>query len=194
MPDLNYLSFGGPSSSGEYMVNVAGCDHRNFIPMGKSKRVSELLGTDWDVANRGTRLEIFSRRWFYGYRDDAVVLAAVREVFGNVNCEGDVGSVKFGLPMLQVLDQPDGNAIVKCAILIENDQHYTVKPVEAPYFDPKALADRNARFDNAFWRISKTDGSAEKIDELFDISILDPYVFEKVSHYCQEQWRKSCRS
>ena len=74
MSERNYLSFGGPSASGEYMVNIGGYDHKKFIPMTVSLAIAEKLGEGWDVCNRGTRIEIMSKQYFYGYRDDKKVL------------------------------------------------------------------------------------------------------------------------
>jgi hypothetical protein len=191
----NYLSFGGPSASGEYMVNVGGYNHQSFIPMSVSLRIAALLGDEWDVCNRGTRIEIMSKKFFYGYRDDPKIVAAVTEVIGDVNREGDVGEVKFTLPMIQVIDEQASAAkndvvFVKCAVIADTPDHWIVKPVEAPHFHPESL-DQNQRFDHAHWRVAKSDTSAEPIADRFDVCVLNAYVAKQIGPRLAVMWRNS---
>lgn len=194
MSELNYLEFGGPSHSGEYTVFVAGHNHENFIPRSVEQRIAQNLGPEWDVSNRGTRIEIFSKKFFYGYRDDAHVLKSVTDVIGEVKVLGTGFGVKFALPMLRILQDNDGDvAFLECAILAETPDHWTVKPVEKPHYDADS-ADINARFHHAWMRVAKNDGSAELIDSTFDVATLSTYEAREVGPLLSEMWRKSERT
>lgn len=59
-----------PGHPGEYIVHVDGASHDNFILPGFSRRIADLLGDDWNVSNRGTRIEINHRhRWLHHDHD-----------------------------------------------------------------------------------------------------------------------------
>ena len=130
----NFIAFGQCSHSGDYILHLAN-DNVTGIPFGFSEKLQELL-PDWDVSNRGgTRIEIYSRAFFYGYRDDTVVVDAVKAVFAwiksaaatdlsadmlrrklgevvdfELDLRGDVADFKkFALPMIQVIDDEHFN-------------------------------------------------------------------------------------
>jgi hypothetical protein len=79
-PDTSYLSYGGGGHDKEYLVNVAGHDHENYIPNSMSTKLAELL-PGFDVCNRGSRIEVVGKKP-YGFRDDDKVVAAVKAVVG----------------------------------------------------------------------------------------------------------------
>ena len=72
------------------------------------------------------------------------------------------GEVKFALPMIQILDEEHHAKtgeirFVKCAVLADTADHWTVKPVEKPHYDPEEMFDKNQRFDQALahlWRVT----------------------------------------
>jgi len=84
MPDeKSYLMFGENGHEREYVLNVAGHFGDEFIPQLMSNKLQMLL-PNFDVSNRGTRIEIVGKP--YGSRDDDAVTAAVKHVFGeNLN-------------------------------------------------------------------------------------------------------------
>lgn len=200
MSNLNYIEFGGPSHSSEYCIHLAGYDHENLIPPRISQGIAELLGDAWDVANRGTRIEIFSKKFFLGYRDDAQIVEAVKQVVrGDIRLLGDVAELrKFGLPMIQVMDETEHSRsgeirFVKCAVIAETPDHWTVKPVEEPYFRADDLIG-NGRFDRGWWRIAKKDGGAEPISETFDITVLSDHVLHNMQGWFEDLWFESLRA
>ncbi len=77
------LTFGGPGHSGEYMLNLDDFDgYKKNIPERICISLREILGNEWDVSNRGSRIEIaFIKE--YGKRDDEKILEAISEVIGN---------------------------------------------------------------------------------------------------------------
>ncbi|NQT49734.1 hypothetical protein HQ571_03515 [Candidatus Kuenenbacteria bacterium] len=77
-----YISFGGGGHDGEYMLNLEDCDHRSFIPQSLADQISAELGGEWDVSNRGTRIEVYYVDE-YGHRDDEKVTAAIRKALGS---------------------------------------------------------------------------------------------------------------
>jgi hypothetical protein len=76
-----WLSFGGPSAEGEYHLHLEDCStDKNHIPTEVSKAIQTELGNEWDVSNRGTRLEIIYKNF---ERDDEKIYNAVQKVLGN---------------------------------------------------------------------------------------------------------------
>ncbi len=72
------ISFDTPGHEFEYVIDIEGFGVDNLIPISFSAKVQENLGKDWQVANRGTRLEIISRQ--FGRRDDEAIRYALSDV------------------------------------------------------------------------------------------------------------------
>lgn len=73
-----WTSFGGSGHEGEYLVNLEDCDWNNYIPQNIPQKIQDILGDEWDVSNRGTRLEIMHKRE-YGKQNDELVYSAIKE-------------------------------------------------------------------------------------------------------------------
>jgi hypothetical protein len=180
------LEFGGIGHSAEYVLNVAGYDHDHDIPDELTARLAGLL-PEWEVCNRGSRIEITSGR-FRGYRDDSIVVQAIQNVIaGELWFIGDVAEKKSKLPMLLVIDEPHfvstgAIRLVKCAILRVRGDNWHVKPIEAPYFNPKECCDVPTAFHMDLWVVSKTNSSAQQIDELLDLSCLPLRVMRGIEY------------
>ena len=194
MSEHNCIDFGGPGHHGKYCVHVKGCGTSNgphglrtrIMPAAIKPKIAEQLGDGWRVEDYGTYLEISNEQFFFGYRDDTVVVPAVEAVLGECKRSGDVAEMrKFGLPMIQVLE---GNRIVKCAVIGDDPDHWIVKPVEVPYLNEKDW--KNGGFHKALMRISKNDTSAEPIAETFDISVLPNYSVQQLAGRFQELWEQ----
>lgn len=178
MAEKNWICFGGGGHESEYCLHVAPYDHNDYIPDSISRRLEALL-PDWSVCNRGSRIEIVNRK-DYGRRDDEQVLAAVREVIGTVELDGEPQRKPPVLKLLAVYDG-DLDRIVKCAIVRDREDCWDVKPLDPEYFDPKDWIGRNKAFHMAWWRIAKNDKSAEPIEgETFDTATLPALVLRKV--------------
>lgn len=71
-PDGNrhraWVEFGGPGHESEYIFATDNADDGSFL-YDVDVALSESLGNDWCVSNRGTRLEIVNKKKF-GARDD----------------------------------------------------------------------------------------------------------------------------
>lgn len=74
-----YIRFGTPGHEGEYVINIDGYNFEKYIPTMISNSIMQALGKDWEISNRGSRIEISSRKR-YGLRDDQQVLTAVKNV------------------------------------------------------------------------------------------------------------------
>ena len=74
-----FLRFDTPGHEGEYTLNLEGYNIERFIPNSIDFELKKELGTDWEVSNRGTRIEIFNRKKF-GHQDDTKVQGAVKKV------------------------------------------------------------------------------------------------------------------
>ncbi|MEK7516830.1 MAG: hypothetical protein AAB562_04510, partial [Patescibacteria group bacterium] len=77
-----WIVFGGPGHFGEYLLNLEDCDDKNFIPNRVANAVQNELGDEWDVSNRGTRLEI-AHKTEHGKQDDERVRGAIKKVLGD---------------------------------------------------------------------------------------------------------------
>jgi hypothetical protein len=184
------LKFGGPGHNGEYIVHVDD-EETPYV----TRRLQKIL-TGWNVCNRGSRIEIFSTVHGYGYRNDHEIVAALQQLVVEVKLRDPLR--RFDLPMLVVLDQEHFDntgqvRLVKCAVIKETHDSWIVKPVEAPYFDSAVDAELNTAFNMEWWRVSKSDRSAEKIDEGFDVNVLPLSVAHTMRHHFQDAWYSMCR-
>jgi hypothetical protein len=83
--ERHYLMFDHMAGGKMYALNIAGYDLNRFIPTSVRDQLHELLPA-FQVLNRGSRIEIVGK--VFGFRDDAVVVAAVKQVVGE-NVEVD---------------------------------------------------------------------------------------------------------
>lgn len=74
-----WLRFGTPGHEGEYVLNLENHDIEKPIPGSINSELRQELGSEWDVANRGSRIEITNMKK-YGHRDDEKVQSAVKKV------------------------------------------------------------------------------------------------------------------
>lgn len=73
-----WVVFGGPGHEGEYVFTVE--KDLSVYEIGEiDSALSEELGDDWGVSNRGTRLEIINKKK-YGARDDRTIREALEKV------------------------------------------------------------------------------------------------------------------
>ncbi|MBS1990994.1 MAG: hypothetical protein JSS83_10780 [Cyanobacteria bacterium SZAS LIN-3] len=87
--DKHYLRFGGGGHEREYVLNISGHDINEFIPHILHRKLEALL-PNFHVDNRGSRIEIIGKP--FGSRDDAAVVAAVKQVFGHNLDTGDLAA------------------------------------------------------------------------------------------------------
>ncbi|OHA13832.1 MAG: hypothetical protein A3G49_04455 [Candidatus Sungbacteria bacterium RIFCSPLOWO2_12_FULL_41_11] len=73
------IEFGVSGHEKEYIVVLENYDEKNYIPSEIEDEIQNALGDDWDVDNRGTRLEIINRKKF-GLQDDALVITMVKKI------------------------------------------------------------------------------------------------------------------
>jgi len=73
-----YLNFGQPGHEDEYVLHLADDD----IPYDMADKIKEILGENWQVLDRGTRIEIGHKRKF-GLRDDKKVSGAVEQAISD---------------------------------------------------------------------------------------------------------------
>ena len=67
-----------PGYQGEYRMHI---DSLEYTPQVFSRLIEQTLGEDWDVSNRGTRIEVtnLTGRGMEVVRDDKAVIDAVRK-------------------------------------------------------------------------------------------------------------------
>jgi hypothetical protein len=85
---LRYCELDDAGHPGEYIVGVHGANHQpgNYISSYFERLLKQAL-PEFEVSNRGTRIELVHRGDF-GRRDDAAVVAAVAAAAANVADEG----------------------------------------------------------------------------------------------------------
>lgn len=74
-----WVKFGVGGYESEYVLNLEDCNIDHFIPWNIKSEIKKELGEDWDVSNRGTRIEIVNKKK-YGSRDDERVRGAIKKV------------------------------------------------------------------------------------------------------------------
>lgn len=73
-----WLEFGGPGHENEYVFTTENTKDERFL-REIDRAISQVLGDEWAVSNRGTRLEIINIKRF-GLRDDKQVREALEEI------------------------------------------------------------------------------------------------------------------
>ncbi len=73
----------------DYTFNMEGYGLNNFIPDELANEVASALGDEWEVVNRGSRLEI-SHKTEYGKRDDTHVMDAIETAFNSKGYDLDL--------------------------------------------------------------------------------------------------------
>lgn len=77
-----YIRFGGGGHEREYTLNLEGFGSREYIPQNIADAIQKELGGEWDVSNRGSRIEIYNISKF-GSRDDTRILEAINKILGD---------------------------------------------------------------------------------------------------------------
>ncbi|HEY4715286.1 MAG TPA: hypothetical protein VIH31_02170 [Candidatus Paceibacterota bacterium] len=77
--DLTFwVQFGGGGHDGEYMVTIEGFDTMDFYPCNTvASTLKEMIGEEWLVSSRGTRIEIYKKD-NYGDRDDQKIEESIK--------------------------------------------------------------------------------------------------------------------
>ncbi len=79
-----WVEFGLDAHEKEYVFNVEhlAAEKTMDVPSNIIQQLEELIGADWEIIDRGTRVEIRNRKE-YGRRDDEIIRKAVEQAIGD---------------------------------------------------------------------------------------------------------------